>query len=221
MTYRWGLVVAAWCLAGGAHADRTAGPQPTAPAGAIAAPEDVDFPGVVEVSVDATDTDHRIFRIHETLPVPPAGDLVLLYPKWLPGTHAPEGPLDRLAGLVVRVAGTQIQWVRDAVEVYAFHVAVPPGTRTIDVDFQYLSPVSHAVGRTEVTPDLLVLDWNAVVLYPAGYFARRIPLDVRLTLPDGWGLGTALETASAAGPMTCFRRVSLETLVDSPVRAGR
>jgi predicted metalloprotease with PDZ domain len=219
--HRWPLFFAAWCLAGAAQADGTVGPQPAAPTAAIAAPEDVDFPGVVEVSVDATDLGRRIFRIHETLPVPPAVDLVLLYPKWLPGTHAPEGPLDRLAGLIVRVGGKQIQWVRDPVDVYAFHIAAPPGTTTVDVDFQYLSPVSHAVGRTEVTTDLLVLDWNAVVLYPAGYFARRIPVDVRLTLPDSWALGTALETASAAGPVTSFRRVSLETLVDSPVRAGR
>lgn len=221
MRHRWPFVVVACCLAGGARADGTAGPQPAAASAAIATPEDTDFPGVIELSVDATDTDRRIFKIHETVPVPPAGDLVLLYPKWLPGTHAPEGPLDRMAGLVVRADGTRIEWVRDVVDVYAFHVAVPPGTKAVDLDFQYLSPVSHAVGRTEVTPDLLVLDWDAVVLYPAGYFARRIPVDVRLTLPDGWSLGTALETASATGSVTAFRRVSLETLVDSPVRAGR
>jgi predicted metalloprotease with PDZ domain len=198
-----------------------AGPQPAKATPAIAAPKDVAFPGAIALSVDATDTDRRIFTVRETVPVAAPGDLVLLYPKWLPGTHAPVGPLDRLAGLVVHGNGARIEWRRDPVDVHAFHVAVPKGTTVLEVDFQYLSPVSPAVGRVEVTPDLLVLDWESVVLYPAGYYTRGIPIDVTLRLPEGWKPATALETASQKGSLTTFKRVSLETLVDSPVRAGR
>jgi len=122
---------------------------------------------------------------------------------------------------MVHANGSRIEWTRDPVDVHAFHVAVPKGATSVEVDFHYLSPVSPSVGRVEITPDLLVLDWESVVLYPAGYFTRGIPVDVTLRLPEGWTLGTALETASQKGAVTTFQRVSLETLVDSPVRAGR
>ncbi len=98
MKHRWPFVIA-WSLACGALADGTSGPQPAPPAAPIVAPQDVDFPGVIQISVDATDTARGIFKVHETVPVPPGGNLVLLYPEWLPGAHAPAGPLDRLAGL--------------------------------------------------------------------------------------------------------------------------
>jgi predicted metalloprotease with PDZ domain len=186
-----------------------------------AAPKDLPFPGAIMLSVDATDTDRRIFAVHETVPVTAPGEVVLLYPQWLPGTHAPVGPLDRLAGLLIHGKGERIEWVRDPVDVHAFHVAVPKGTTSLEVDFQYLSPVSPAVGRVEVTPDLLVVDWESVALYPAGYATRRIAIDATLKIPEGWKLATALEVASQNGAVTTFKRVSLETLIDSPVRAGR
>jgi predicted metalloprotease with PDZ domain len=198
-----------------------AAPQSARPAPAIADPRDVAFPGVLALSVDATDVDRRIFQVHETVPIQAAGDLVLLYPQWLPGTHAPVGALDRLAGLVVHAGGTRLEWTRDPVNVHAFHVPVPQGASSIEVDFHYLSPVNRSVGRIEVAPDLLVLDWESVVLYPAGYFTRRIPVDVTLKLPEGWNQASALDGASSSGAVTTFGRVSLETLIDSPVRAGR
>jgi predicted metalloprotease with PDZ domain len=42
-----------------------------------------------------------------------------------------------------------------------------------------------------------------------------------ITLPNGWQFGTALVTTAASGMTTTFAPVSLETLVDSPVDAGR
>jgi predicted metalloprotease with PDZ domain len=59
------------------------------------------------------------------------------------------------------------------------------------------------------------------VLYPAGYFSRQIPVQVSLTLPTDWKFGSALEVSSTSGPQTTFKPVSVETLVDSPVYAGR
>ncbi len=190
----------------------------------IPAPRDEPFPGTVELSVDATDLDHRVFAVHEELPVS-GTELVLLYPQWLPGTHSPEGPLDRLAGLIIKATGgtaaTRLEWVRDPGNVYAFHVPLPAGTKRVTVDFQYLSPVNHRVGRTEVSAVMLALDWNSVVLYPAGHFSRQITIAPSVRLPDGWSLATALEVASSAGAKTTFKPVSLETFIDSPLRAGR
>jgi len=169
--------------------------------------------------VDATDLERRIVRVHETVSgVTPR--TVLLYPQWLPGSHAPEGPIDRFAGLKITANGKPVPWSRDPVEVFAFHVAVPAGVKAIDVEFQYLSPTSGKVGALEFSRDILMVEWNNVILYPAGYFSRQIPVIPSLTLPTGWKFGCALETDSVTAAQTTFRRTPLNTLIDSPVYAG-
>ena len=186
----------------------------------IAAPADRAYPGEIQLNVDASDVTRRIVRVHETISGI-AGETVLLYPKWLPGTHSPEGPIDRVAGLRVTAQGASVGWTRDPVEVYAFRVHATAGVKSIDVDFQYLSPPNDAAGDIEITRDLLFIPWNNVVLYPAGYFARQIPVVTTLKLPAGWQSATALDGASTSGAQTTYKRVSLETLIDSPVYAGR
>jgi predicted metalloprotease with PDZ domain len=203
---------------GAAHA--SPGPSPVAPAAPIAAPKDRAYAGDIRLSVDASDLERRIVHVHETLSGVGA-DTVLLYPKWLPGTHAPEGTIDRLAGIRITANGAPVSWSRDPVDVFAFHVHPGSGVRSIDVDFDYLSPTSAKVGVIEVSRDILLLEWNELVLYPAGYFARQIPVEASLTLPVDWKLASALETVTASGKETKFKRVSLETFIDSPVYAGR
>ena len=214
------LISAIYCAAcfGAAHA--SPGPSPVAPAAPIAAPKDRAYAGDIRLSVDASDLERRIVHVHETL----SGvgtDTVLLYPKWLPGTHAPEGTIDRLAGIRITANGAPVSWSRDPVDVFAFHVHPGSGVRSIDIDFDYLSPTSPKVGAIEISRDILLLEWNELVLYPAGYFARQIPVEASLTLPVDWKLASALETMTASGRETKFKRVSLETFIDSPVYAGR
>ncbi len=188
----------------------------------IAAPRDVPFAGALTLTVDATDTDRRIVRVKETIPAPAGGgDLVLLYPEWLPGTHAPEGTIDKFAGLEILGGGARLDWKRDVANPFAFHVSVPKGVANIEVGFQYLSAVNEGVGPTEITSTIATLEWNALVLYPAGYYARDIPVDASVTLPAGWSLATALDRESEGAPTTHFKRTPLETLVDSPVYAGK
>jgi predicted metalloprotease with PDZ domain len=196
-------------------------PQPAPPAPVIPAPQDIPYPGVIKLAVDATDLAHAIFAVHETIPVQGAGPMTLLYPQWLPGHHSAGGPIDKLGGLMITAGGKRIEWRRDPVEVYAFHVDVPAGATALDLDFQFLSPVSTHEGRVVMTPDMLNVEWNATVLYPAGYFARDIKLEPSVRLPDGFKLATALETASSVGSTTSFKPTDLDTLVDSPLIAGR
>jgi predicted metalloprotease with PDZ domain len=33
---------------------------------------------------------------------------------------------------------------------------------------------------------MLNLEWNAVALYPAGYYVRQIKVDASVKLPDNW-----------------------------------
>ncbi len=211
--------VLAWSVAGAQTPPDQ--PQPAPPARPIAEPHDLPYPGTLRLAVDATDLPHAIFAVHETLPVSGAGPLTLLYPKWLPGNHSPTGPIDKLAGLMITAAGKPIAWKRDPVDVYAFHLDVPAGVSSLDLDFQFLSPVSTREGRVMMTPDMLSLEWNTVALYPAGYFSRQVQVEASVKLPDGFTQASALEIASVSGPITRFQATSFETLVDSPLIAGR
>src|SRR5438132_7212132 len=62
---------------------------------------------------------------------------------------------------------------------------------------------------------------GTVVLYPAGYYTSRILVRSDLKLPAGWQFGTALEVVSHSADRVEFAPTSLDTLVDSPLFAGR
>ncbi|WP_430418824.1 M61 family metallopeptidase [Phenylobacterium sp.] len=204
-----------------AIAQPSEGPQPAPMPPAVPTPRDVAYPGVIRLEVDLTDTARRIWRVKETIPVAQAGPLTLLYPQWLPGKHAPRGAIDKLAGLVIKADGKVIPWVRDTVDVYAFHLTVPAGAREITAEFQFLTPTAPNQGRVMVTPEMLNLQWEAVALYPAGHFSRRVMVEPRIKLPAGWGYGIALDTVSREADSVRFKPVDFETLVDSPMFAGR
>jgi len=180
-------------------------------------PQDTPYAGTIAIHVDASDTVQGIFRVHETLPVA-AGALTLLYPQWIPGDHSPTGPIANFAGLKVSVGGKPLAWTRDTFNVYAFHVDVPAGASSIDVDFQYLSSRDDGF---EITDRMMDMEWSSVALYPAGYFSRGITFAPSVTFAHGWQFGTALETQSQAGDTVTFKPVSFENLVDSPIYAGQ
>jgi predicted metalloprotease with PDZ domain len=189
--------------------------------------KDRAYDGVIGLSVDVTDIQRRIFRVHETVPVLGGQDLVLLYPEWVPGTHAPLGQnrLNRFAGLVVTANNDRVVWTRDPCNNFAFHITPPESARTVDVEFQYLSPDGSQAGPAagaEVTADIVILEWFSVILYPAGYNAGHINVVASLKLPDTWKYATALARRTPADAVAvAFEPVSLEALIDSPVFAGR
>jgi len=180
-------------------------------------PQDVSYPGTIVLHVDANDTAQGIFRVHETIPVK-AGALTLLYPQWIPGDHSPSGPIAMLAGLKVAAGGKPLMWKRDKYNVFAFHLDVPDGESSIDVEFQYLSERRDGF---EITDRMMDMEWSKVSLYPAGYFSRGITFAPSVTLAHGWQLGTALETASQSGDTMTFKPVTFNNLVDSPIYAGQ
>ncbi|MBD3761089.1 peptidase M61 [Rhizorhabdus sp.] len=196
-------------------------PQPLPVERQLPAARDIPFPGTIELNVDATDVARSVFRVTETIPVANPGRLYLLYPQWLPGNHAPRGPIDDIANIAISAGGQPLAWKRDPVDVYAIAVDVPAGAASVTISFDYVSPTSAAQGRVVMTGDMLNLQWNLVAFYPAGWFTRRIMVAPTATLPAGWGYGTALEPDTARAGTVRFRPVSFETLVDSPMLAGR
>jgi predicted metalloprotease with PDZ domain len=179
-----------------------------------------DYPGTIQLSVDATDVARRIYQVRERIPVQP-GPLKLWYPQWIPGNHAPTGPINQFAGLIIAGNGQRIEWRRDPLDVYAFHLEVPVGVAALDIQFQSLSPTADDQGRVAMTTELMSVQWSRLLLYPAGYDARRIRFEPSLRLPAGWQYASALETATSERDLNRFQPLPLVDLVDSPVYAGR
>jgi predicted metalloprotease with PDZ domain len=196
-------------------------PQPTALPPPITPPRDTPLAGQIQLTVDATDLDRHLIHTSETIPVPPDGKLTLLLQKWLPGNHGPTGPIGSIAGLVVTANGQTLDWQRDTVDIGAFHVSVPGGMPSVHVEFDYLSPLEAKDGRVIVTPNMLDVSWRPEVLFPAGYFQRDITVKPAVKLPQTWQYATALETESQSPGQVVFQAVPLETLLDSPLYAGR
>jgi predicted metalloprotease with PDZ domain len=183
-------------------------------------PQDVAWPGVLRIDVDARDIGRRIFKVKATIPAKP-GPLTLLYPQWLPGSHSPSGPIDKLAGLVVTANGKPLAWKRDPYDVYAFQVDVPEGASEVVAEFKFLSSQGGTQGRVVMTPEMLNLQWNANSLYPAGVITRNLQAQASVTLPKGWSYATALETERRDGDTVVFKPIRYDHLVDSPLFAGR
>lgn len=213
------LPLAALLLASAASAENSR-PQPVPFVDTIPAARDTPYPGTITLTIDATDVRRGIFRAHEVVPVARAGHMVLLFPKWLPGNHSPTGQIEKLAGLKISAGGKPVPWTRDPVDVFAFHIDVPAGAKAIEIDLQFLSATATNQGRVVTTPNMLSLQWNSMSLYPAGYFTRGIPIEATVTYPEGWTAASALP-AKASGNVYRYERTSYETLVDSPVIAGR
>jgi predicted metalloprotease with PDZ domain len=212
--------IAATALTPATFAQNSA-PQPLPIEDRTPVPVDMPYPGVMRLEVDATDTERAIFRVKQSIPVAQgATTLTLLYPQWLPGKHGPRGALAELAGLKFTAAGKTLKWERDPVDVYAFHITLPAGTKTVDADYQFLSPNRDSEGRIVVTPEMMNVQWEQVSLYPAGYFTRQIKIKPSITLPQGWTGVAALDGAKVSGNRIDYAEVDYETFVDSPLFAG-
>jgi predicted metalloprotease with PDZ domain len=183
-------------------------------------PVDQPYPGTITLDVDATDVTRGIFRVVETIPVAKPGPMVLLFPQWLPGAHAPRGQIEKLAGLMVTANGKPVEWTRDPVDVYAFHIDVPAGATAIEARFQFISATKADQGRVAMTPELISMQPNTVSLYPAGWFTRQIPVRMTVKYPTGWTAAGAIP-AKVAGSTYAYDRTNYEVLVDSPIVAGR
>ncbi|MHB8404403.1 MAG: M61 family metallopeptidase [Gammaproteobacteria bacterium] len=188
---------------------------------AAAAEITTGYPGMLSLQVDLSDAPRKVFHVREAIPVSP-GPLTLYYPKWTPGEHAPSGPLQNMAGLVITANGKTLPWRRDLVDMYAIHLIVPQGVHDLGAAFDFLSPTSGGEFGQSVsaTPNIVDLEWNQVLVYPAGYASKAITFSASVKLPAGWQYATALEPHDGGSGDVRFKSVTLNNLVDSPLIAG-
>jgi len=183
-------------------------------------------PPTVTIFVDATSAPRKIFHAKLNIPAT-AGDFTVYYPKWIPGEHAPDGPVVDLAGLKFSAGGKTLKWRRDLLDGFTLHVEVPADVTEVDAELDFLSPATFEGGfsaGSSATAKMAVISWNQVLLYPKGFKSDDLTYAATLKLPAGWKYGTPLPVASTSADNgqteIKFQPASLTTLVDSPVIAG-
>jgi predicted metalloprotease with PDZ domain len=178
-------------------------------------------PPTITLSVDATDAPRKIFHAKLSIPATP-GTLTVYYPKWIPGEHGPTGPIQDLGGLKFTANGQALQWRRDLLDGWTFHVEVPAAVSTVEASLDFMSPIEEGIytGGPSATDKMSILNWNTMLLYPAGWSTDDLNYQTSLRLPQGWKFGTPLPVASENGQDITFTPTSLTKLVDSPVVTG-
>ena len=174
------------------------------------------------VRVDAREVQRKHVHTDMTLAVRSAGPLTLVFPKWIPGEHGPDGPLESMIGLVIRANGTQLAWQRDPRDMYAITVAVPAGATRLDIALDSgltIEGGEFGAGPTS-SEQLAVLAFNQFVLLPKGRDAGAISTEAAVRAPPGWQLSCALDLHPQADGSVALEPASLSRLIDSPVQMG-
>jgi len=167
----------------------------------------------IALTVRLPDPGQKLLYVHEVIPARP-GPLTLYYPKWIPGDHSPDGSVEEVMGLQFAADDQPLAWQRDELDRFAFHLSVPQGAHQVDIRFQF-------PGGSRVTPNLMDLTWDQVALYRAGDPTKAQMVQPTLVIPADWQYASALETATHDGGRIAFKPVPFNTLVDSPVIAGK
>ena len=172
----------------------------------------------IRITADLTEGPRKIYRAEIDLPVK-AGPAAFITPEWIPGNHRPTGPVEDITGVVFSVDGKPVPWRRDDQNLYEYHVDIPKGVTTLHAHLD-------CIVTSRADDKIAVLEWEKLLLYPANIPVRDIAIQPSVTVPAGWGLGTALTPAGAYDPnarvggTTAFQPTTVEQLEDSPVIAG-
>lgn len=178
----------------------------------------------LSIDVDARELGRSLLHSRVEMPAAP-GEMIVWYPKWPPGVHAPGGPVANLGGLRFTTAkGDVLTWRRDDDEPFRFHVTVPAGVDRVVAQLDYIcnQPTANSSGVDSFGNSLLgVINWNTVLVYPESTSIDVTTAKVRVRLPGGWRFGTALKTEKQTADGIDFAAGTLRTVVDSPLICGQ
>jgi predicted metalloprotease with PDZ domain len=172
----------------------------------------------IRIVADLTEAPRKIYHAEVDLPVKP-GPATFTTPEWIPGNHRPTGPVEDITGVVFTANGKTLPWRRDDVDLYQFHVDVPKGVTTLHAHLD-------CIVTSRASDKLAVLEWEKLLLYPAHTPVAKIAIQASVTVPAGWGVGTALTPVTPYDPNTkpggtiAFQPTTVEQLQDSPIIAG-
>lgn len=172
----------------------------------------------IQITADLSDAPRKIYHAEVDIPVS-AGTVSLTTPEWIPGNHRPTGPVSDITGVVFTANGKPLSWRRDDQDLYQFHVTIPVGVTTLHAHLD-------CIVTARVSQKLAVLEWEKLLLYPANIPVKEIAIQPSVTVPKGWGIGTALTPTDGydpqhpAGGTTHYAATTVEQLEDSPVITG-
>lgn len=174
----------------------------------------------LSISVDARDSARKLFHSDVSIPVHP-GPLTLVYPRWgIPTYEFPVTVLDNIVRLKMSANGRPVEWKRDPVNMFAFHIVVPEDATLLHVALDAVAPPERS-DLNAAAPGLFVLDWYTLFLYPEGSAVDEISAEAELRLAAGWKYACSLDHLTGADGVVKFKRVPLSVLADSPVLAGK
>lgn len=172
----------------------------------------------IQITADLSDAPRKIYHAEVDIPVS-TGTVSLTTPEWIPGNHRPTGPVSDITGVVFTANGKPLSWRRDDQDLYQFHVTIPVGVTTLHAHLD-------CIVTARVSQKLAVLEWEKLLLYPANIPVKEIAIQPSVTVPKGWGIGTALTPTDGydpqhpAGGTTHYAATTVEQLEDSPVITG-
>ena len=212
------LLLAATAAAAACPAENSK-PQPVPMVDTIPAAADIPYPGTMTLDIDATDTRRGIFTIARDDPGRQAGPMVLLFPKWLPGNHSPRSQIDKLVGLHHHApAASRSPWTRDPVDVFAFHLDVPAGAKTLEMRLPIPLRDQGRPGpaRDDAQHDAPGVDLDQSL--PGGLFHAADPGQGDGEIPRRLDRRFGAAIAKVAGSTYTYETTNYEVLVDSPDR---
>ena len=172
----------------------------------------------IQITADLSEAARKLYHAEIDIPVK-SGPVTLITPQWIPGTHRPTPIVDSITGVVFTANDKTLTWRRDNVDMFEFHLDIPKGVTSLHAHLDLINP-----GRQ--TTKLAALEWEGLLLYPAGIPVAKIAIQPSVIVPKGWGVGTALTPVgdvAASTPTTethHFAVTTVEQLEDSPVDAG-
>lgn len=197
----------------------------------------------LKITIDARALPRKLVDAQLTIPLAGASDqarqVALWYPKWVPGSHGPGGPIANVGGLQIEdIKGRRLRWVRTPGEVYRIEVEVPAGVDELRVQLRYITdqPTTTSFGHDCFSaPTLGLISPGCLLLYPESAHIDRTKIRSQLLLPSKWQAATALPQRSTgqggdkndnntdgsdSDDSKRYRDVTLRTFVDSPIMCG-
>ena len=172
----------------------------------------------VRFTVTVKDTASQVAEVKALVPTQGRSTIQLMMPAWSPGFYRVEDYAAKVRDLKVRGEdGEPLEIFRTKPNEWT----VEAGARPRFVLTYGLLCDRRSVTTNEIAPNYAVLNPAATFVIPRGVVqARTSPIEVSLDLPSDWTAMTALPRPDRADRRR-FRAPSYETLVDSPILAGR